>query len=311
MNQPQNNISIVIINYNGVLWLKRLIESIADQSLKPREVILVDDLSSDESLSLVKENYPWVTVFQLKEKGFATRARNFGLQKASGDYVCFLDNDLYLDVYCLQHMSEYSTDFDVVVPQVLFENGVVFGPKEKGSRISGSISAAFMVKRESIEGLDEFFDETYLYHYEETDFFCRCYLFGLKVGYQPVSIVSHVIKERLNSERLFYLTVRNYLYGYLKYVGLKNPFFKKIFISLCMNFFVGVVLNRSWFDQSDKKKAEKLRDKVKDYLSSKKIGNSRSRNALLFLKAVWWNVINLNSTLGKNRKLKQRFIANI
>jgi GT2 family glycosyltransferase len=299
-------VSIVIVNYNGSQWLKRLIESIDNQSFKPYEVILVDDQSIDNSISLVGEAYPWVEICQLEEKGFATVARNTGLQKACGDLVLFLDNDVYLEKNCLDHLVEFSKNYDVVVPKVLFENGVLFAPHEKGPQILDSISAAFIVSKKSMEKLDEFFDKTYLYHYEETDLFCRCYLFGLKLGYQPKATVYHVIKERPDSEKLFYLTVRNYLYGYMKFMGIRNQFFKNIIFTMSSLFFVGVVLNRSWFDQQSKKKPLKIMDKILGMIRRKRISSSRIKNTILFLKALRWNIINIENTFNKNRRLRGR-----
>jgi GT2 family glycosyltransferase len=74
--------------------------------------------------------------------------------------------------------------------------------------------------------LDEWFDENYKSGMEDHDFFTRCNLFGLKAKYVSNAVAYHPIKKLIydNKEKKFYMSVRNFIYGYIKYSGIKVKF---------------------------------------------------------------------------------------
>lgn len=91
--------SIVIPVYNRQHYLRRTLASIAEQSYAPIHVLLVDNGSTDDSLSICREwaaerNAPGFRVTVLQElKAGANAARNRGLAAVTGDYVMFFDSD--------------------------------------------------------------------------------------------------------------------------------------------------------------------------------------------------------------------------
>ena len=92
--------SIVVPVYNVQDYLERCVESVVHQSYSRDhlQIILVDDGSTDESGSLCDsfaEKYDCVEAYH-KENGGLSDARNYGLSKATGDYVLFLDSDDYI-----------------------------------------------------------------------------------------------------------------------------------------------------------------------------------------------------------------------
>lgn len=90
-------VSVIIPVYNTENYLASCIESLLSQTLDDIEFIFVDDLSSDSSGQILREyekQYPdKIRAYRLTKKGFQGGARNFGLQKAFGDYVAFCDSD--------------------------------------------------------------------------------------------------------------------------------------------------------------------------------------------------------------------------
>lgn len=86
-------LSVIIPNWNGARFLPTCLDSLARQTYSPIEVILVDNASYDESLSLVREGYPWVKIIALERNLGFTGACNAGLRAGTGEYLALLNND--------------------------------------------------------------------------------------------------------------------------------------------------------------------------------------------------------------------------
>jgi GT2 family glycosyltransferase len=89
--------SIIIVNWNGEDHLPACLDSLTAQSYRDFEVVVVDNGSTDGSVPLIREAYPWVKLVELQENtGFAT-GNNVGLKHAVGKYVITLNNDTRAD----------------------------------------------------------------------------------------------------------------------------------------------------------------------------------------------------------------------
>lgn len=87
-------LSYVIPMYNAAQYIEKCIESIIAQNVSNYEVIVIDDGSIDNGRDLAQK-YSCVKYFH-KENGGQSTARNMGIGKASGEYICFVDADDYL-----------------------------------------------------------------------------------------------------------------------------------------------------------------------------------------------------------------------
>jgi glycosyltransferase involved in cell wall biosynthesis len=85
-------ISLIIPVYNAKLYLHEAIDSVLYQTVKPRQIIIVDDGSTDNSLEIARSYGNAVTVIA-QANGGTSAARNRGLAEASEPLVAFLDND--------------------------------------------------------------------------------------------------------------------------------------------------------------------------------------------------------------------------
>ena len=104
MSVKSDIVSIVIPVYNTAPYLPDCLDSVLNQTYPNFEVICVDDGSTDESgqiLSDFAESDPRIIVFSQKNAGVSA-ARNLGIQKATGKYICFLDSD---DIYHPQFLE--------------------------------------------------------------------------------------------------------------------------------------------------------------------------------------------------------------
>ncbi len=91
-------VSVIIPCYNCEQTVHRAAKSVYDQTIRPAEVILIDDASSDSTLNCLlalKDQYgsSWLKVIQLSENGGPSVARNIGWDAASQPYIAFLDAD--------------------------------------------------------------------------------------------------------------------------------------------------------------------------------------------------------------------------
>lgn len=100
--------SILMINYNNEKTLERAIRSALDQDYPDIEVICVDDASTDKSHEIIKSfarNENFIAVYHEKNSGM-TCGRLSGIEKASGDYILFLDSDDMLKPNCCSALAK-------------------------------------------------------------------------------------------------------------------------------------------------------------------------------------------------------------
>lgn len=91
-------VSVIIPLHNEEKYIKECIESVINQTYKNLEIIVVDDKSTDNSLKELKKiKDERIKVIKLKENQGVSNARNKGVEKATGDYICFLDSDDFWD----------------------------------------------------------------------------------------------------------------------------------------------------------------------------------------------------------------------
>lgn len=101
-----SKISIIIPNYNNEKYLKRCIKSAINQIYKEIEIICIDDKSTDNSVDILKEYKELddrIKLILLEKNAGVSNARNEALKVCTGDYVCFLDSDDYIEPnFCIE-----------------------------------------------------------------------------------------------------------------------------------------------------------------------------------------------------------------
>ena len=112
-------ISIVIPVYNVLDYLPHCLDSIDVQTSFRMEVVLVNDGSTDDSISVCKEyalRNPDVVVID-KENGGLSDARNIGTEIAKGDYIYYLDSDDWLAPNAIKSLYDYAIENDCEIVQ--------------------------------------------------------------------------------------------------------------------------------------------------------------------------------------------------
>lgn len=101
-----NLVSVIIPFYSGSFWLDEALESVFNQTYKNLEVILIND-GSTEDINYILNKYNQKIRYYYTENNGAAAARNKGIEKASGDYIAFLDSDDIWESTKLQKQIDY------------------------------------------------------------------------------------------------------------------------------------------------------------------------------------------------------------
>ena len=212
-------VSIVIINYNGMRFLKDCLESVlrTDYPREKLEIIIVDNASTDNSVNYIQKHFPEVKLVKLSRNlGFGYGA-NIGASKSRGDLIAFLNNDVIVDKRWLRELVNViikNRDAAIVGSRVLgfypckkmreyikipilhilggmTEVSIETEESKKDFIYVGTIyGAAFLIKRSVFEELGGF-DPTYFMYSDEVDLCMRALLRGYMVAYCLRSIVYH------------------------------------------------------------------------------------------------------------------------
>ena len=208
--------SIVIVTWNGRQHLETCLSAVAAQEGVEAETILVDNASTDGSVELVQDRFPWVRIVRLgRNHGFAG-GNNAGAREARGRYLAFLNNDTSADPRWLRALLggldeprriALATSRIVYMhdPEIVDSAGDAFTraggayKRHHGGRagdvlepreVFGACGAAFLVPKAVFEEIGGF-DEDFFLSHEDVDLSYRARLRGYRCRYVPDSVVRH------------------------------------------------------------------------------------------------------------------------
>lgn len=111
-------ISVIVPVYNTEKYLEKCLDSLVNQTMNNIEIIVVNDGSIDHSEDIIKkyeEKYKNMIKYYKKENGGLSSARNYGISKAKGKYIAFVDSDDYLDINLFSKLEKYiQKDIDLI-----------------------------------------------------------------------------------------------------------------------------------------------------------------------------------------------------
>lgn len=244
MSEPL--VSVIVLNWNGKVWLKNCFTSLGKQTFKNFETILVDNASQDSSVEYTKENFPWVKLLQNKRNLGYTGANNVAARAARGKYLFFLNNDTKLAENCLKKLvrrCETDDGIGVCACRQLSYNGEkelntglacdILGYPNIGSLFYAD-GASLFIRRELFIRLGGFDPKHFIFR-EDLDFCWRVWLSGHKVAAAPEAVVYHesggsfvggAQKERSYTTTIGrrYLGERNDIRNLIKNYSLKTLF---------------------------------------------------------------------------------------
>lgn len=223
-------VAVVILNYNGAAMLSRFLPSVLSCSAGA-SVIIADNASTDDSVSVVRDCFPAVSLLQLdRNYGFA-EGYNRALEQVDAEYYMLLNSDVEVTEDWLEPMltlMESHPDVVACQPKILSYNnkdyfeyagaaggfidrygypycrGRLFDTIEKDDgqyndacRVFWATGAALMVRRDAFRGVGGF-DGGFFAHMEEIDLCWRMLARGGVIYTVPQSLVYHVGGATLN-----------------------------------------------------------------------------------------------------------------
>jgi GT2 family glycosyltransferase len=218
-------VAVVILNWNGRKHLEKFLPSVNTATYSNYEVIVADNGSTDDSLSFLQKNYPFIKTILFKENyGFA-KGYNEALKQVTADYYLLLNSDVEVQPGWLEPMVELlEKDKSIAAcqPKILswnnkklfeyagaaggwldeygypFAKGRVFdiceedyGQYDQSEPIFWASGAALFI-RPAVYHTVKGFDEYFFAHQEEIDLCWRIQLAGHKIYSCPASVVYHV-----------------------------------------------------------------------------------------------------------------------
>ena len=107
-NKAMEEIAVIIPTYNRCDLLKRAINSVIKQTITPKEIIIVDNGSTDQTYQMVSSLFPEINYFIEKKRGVSA-ARNKGILESKSKWIAFLDSDDTWKPTKLEKQMEFST----------------------------------------------------------------------------------------------------------------------------------------------------------------------------------------------------------
>lgn len=115
-----DKVTIIIPTYNSSSTINRCIDSILSQTYKNIEIVVVDDGSNDETLSicsLYAKKHKQIRVISNKHCG-VSKARNTGIESSRGNYLLFVDSDDYIDKSFVKELVESSSSLNLAISDI-------------------------------------------------------------------------------------------------------------------------------------------------------------------------------------------------
>lgn len=147
-------VSVIITAHNYARYLERALRSVLSQSLHRDnyEIIVIDDASTDETPNILENYKDQCKVFRMEKNVGLAEARNFGIRKALGMYVVFLDADDYIQYDMLKVQSVFLNEnnrLDAVSVDYYFVND--FGDHiERVSAQEKPIACGIMFRKDKL-----------------------------------------------------------------------------------------------------------------------------------------------------------------
>ena len=268
-----SKVAVVILNFNGEDYLRKFLPFVIKFS-KPHEIVVTDNGSTDNSVQVLKKEFPEVSLIEIKQNQGFSAGYNFALSKLKAKYFVLLNSDVEVSEGWLEPMIELMDHQQKVAacqPKILsfhekekfeyagasggfidklgypFCRGRIFDDLEKdhgqydeARRVFWATGACLMVRSDVYHELGGL-DDDFFAHMEEIDLCWRINNTNYEVYCCPQSHVYHVGGGTLshNNKRKTFLNFRNGLYLLVKNLN-RSELFRKIALRIVLDWVAAI-----------------------------------------------------------------------
>jgi GT2 family glycosyltransferase len=250
-------VSVIIVSFNTLDITEKCLRHLVDSNLKNKEIIVVDNASSDGSAQMITQKFPEVKLIKSdKNLGF-TGGNNLGLKQASGEFILLLNTDAFVQPdtldKCLEIFSKHP-DYDVLGCKLTFADGtfqpsagylpnplntflwvwgvdvlplfkqMIHSVHPQGSeffkaREVGWITGAFMFMKRVVYEKTSGLDEHFFMYMEEIEWCKRIYQAGYKIWYEPSIEIVHLMGASNNFDlsQAYFKEMQGLIYFFKKH----------------------------------------------------------------------------------------------
>ena len=222
-----NSVNIFVLNWNGENIIGDCLESLLNAKYKNKNIIVIDNGSSDDSIKYIHQKFPSIQIIPIKENLKYSKGNNFGFKKVEkSDFSIFLNNDTIVDPNFISNIIDpFNHDKDIaqVAPKILYDNskliwyaggrvklwlGLIYhiGIRKKDQskfhlkrEIDYASGCCFAVRSKIFESIG-MFDESFEMYCEDVDLSLMIKKSGKKVIYAPKSIIWHKVSYSIGGE---------------------------------------------------------------------------------------------------------------
>ena len=246
MEAHKKDIAVVILNWNGQQWLEKFLPTVIEKS-SMANIYIADNASTDDSISLIENNFPSVKIIQNQlNEGYA-KGYNDALKDLKEKYFVLLNSDIEVTDNWIEpiiNLMEENPNISACQPKILdynnkdsfeyagasggyidnlgypFTRGRIFDEIEPDNNqyddvkeIFWASGACFFVRADHFNEVNGF-DNDFFAHQEEIDLCWRLKIKGYQIMVHPRSVVYHVGGGTLDDSSPFktYLNFRNNLF---------------------------------------------------------------------------------------------------
>lgn len=208
-------ISVVVVNFNGKRFLDDCLSSLADQTYRDYEVIVVDNASKDGSVEHVRARFPWAIVVRNERNLGSTGGNNSGIREARGEFIATLNNDTRVEKDFLELMIGPMSDENVGMcgSKMIFPDGRInstglcisrsgaswdrgafeedLGQYDQQEEILGPCAGAALYRKKMLDEIG-LFDEDFFIFMEDMDLTLRAQYAGWRCIYVPRAVAHHL-----------------------------------------------------------------------------------------------------------------------
>jgi GT2 family glycosyltransferase len=210
------HVSAIVVAFNGVRWLERLIPSLARQTHDPLEIIVVDNGSTDDTPSWLA-NEPQIRLVALPPGGSLAAAINRGAELAAGEYLLVLNQDIELEPSAVSELvrtARGAKDCGAVAAKLKFQQLPAFlnglgnrvegrswgtdnaighldlGQFDHWSEVPSCCFAATLIPRSAWIAIGPV-DDGFQFYYEDVEWAYRARALGWRILVAPRAVVYH------------------------------------------------------------------------------------------------------------------------